>query len=285
MRASTISWLGRSAALGLVLGAVTVAPALGTFAVDCTYDPDTHTVILNISEAGPEAGAFVTMFRSGDNITANGSDCQSDSMQVATVKDTDTIRVNGASGTQQFGISLDGGPFAPGYTDEPGGSDEIEFVLDLKGGYDIVLFAGSSSADRFRFGVKDSGPRINLNANETDGVDADVRVKRTETTNGYGLGSGDVLSGIGGKGTGSEATYGLLLYGGIGNDRLIGGSAHDVLNDDMSSTGDTDVLKGRGGGDSLDATDGDALDSLYGGSGTDSCVSDDGDVVVDCEPV
>lgn len=67
-----------------------------------------------------------------------------------------------------------------------------------------------------------------------------------------------------------------------GNDLLVGGSANDNL-DDHDVTGDTDVLRGMGGNDSLDAPDVDALDSLDGGEGLDTCSSDWGDAVVGCD--
>jgi len=69
------------------------------------------------------------------------------------------------------------------------------------------------------------------------------------------------------------------LFGGSGNDALIGGTDADSLNggsgDDALSGGDgNDVLKGGTGHDDLQGDDG--KDKLYGGSGNDTISGDDG---------
>jgi hypothetical protein len=226
---------------------------------------------------------YVELTRDVDDIEANGNKCLGPSSETATVDSTDTVRVTGASGGQQLAIRVSGGPFAPGFTEENGGSDEIEFAVNLRGGSDLMLLYDSSSADRFRFGVKNSVRRINLNAGEGDGVDADVRAKNTEEFVVAGSQGNDFMSGAGGKGTGSEPTYRLNMSDGDGDDKLVGGSASDTLIDN-EGTGYSDVLKGSGR-DGLNAQDGDTLDSLNGGDGTDNCHADDGDVVTGCEPV
>ena len=81
------------------------------------------------------------------------------------------------------------------------------------------------------------------------------------------------------------------LIGGRGDDRLIGGPGDDVLDDSLGvaqgvypDTG-RDHLAGGDGDDRLDAVDEvSGNDTLSGGTGTDVCVADPGDVRSACQP-
>ena len=84
-----------------------------------------------------------------------------------------------------------------------------------------------------------------------------------------GLGGNDIILGQNGKDT---------LNGGDGNDTVMGGNAKDVV---VGGTG-IDALRGGNGADTLNAQDGAAGDSLDGGNGPDTCMTDAGDVVINC---
>ena len=73
---------------------------------------------------------------------------------------------------------------------------------------------------------------------------------------------------------GGHGNGGDLLYGGSGNDVLIGGAGHDVLH---GGTGD-DILMGGSGNDTLHGGDGN--DILFGGSGNDTLIGGKGDNIL-----
>jgi hypothetical protein len=74
------------------------------------------------------------------------------------------------------------------------------------------------------------------------------------------LGGNDKAKGLGGND---------IIFGGDGNDEIYGGAGADELN-------------GEGGDDLLDGADGFANDTLDGGTGTNTCVADPGDTLVNC---
>ena len=74
---------------------------------------------------------------------------------------------------------LANGGFDPGFTNEPGTSDEIEFAIDI-GVYSIVGIDGTAGNQKIDFGQGAGAlagvSRINLNAGETTGIDSDVSI-------------------------------------------------------------------------------------------------------------
>lgn len=205
-----------------------------------------------------------------------------------TVTTTKQIKVTGGDGFQSLLIDLTNGGFAPGSVNEVGSSEEIEMSVLLGAGpNDSVYILGSPGADVIRLGIKGGGgpanipvPRINLNANESSGVDHDVTLLGVETISIEGYGGRDTVSGEGGLGTGQPATFPIFLKGGVGADVLTGGTNADVL---VGGSGG-DTLKGGKGPDELNAEDGVAgNDSSFGGTGSDTCVSDAGDAETSCE--
>ena len=77
------------------------------------------------------------------------------------------------------------------------------------------------------------------------------------------------------------------LFERVGNgleDNIKGRRGGDVI-DATGSTNDVDNLFGNRGNDTLDATDGDDLDTLNGGPGTDECFGDEGDTFISCETI
>jgi hypothetical protein len=176
------------------------------------------------------------------------------------------------------------GRFAPGYGDEPGGSDEVEFRLNLGGGHNELGIWGTAGNDRIRYGSKGGDVLVNLNAAEATGLDADVRASGLAFAYVMGWLGDDVISAAGGRATGAVLPLPISMQGAEGNDLLTGGAAADELGDELAG-GDADVLRGRGGADTLSTVDEDALDEIRGGGGADSCFNDVMDALHTCEGV
>jgi len=281
-----------------------------TSAVTCEFDADSNLVTVTMNEDDDEA----RILRAGDAITVNGNLCGE------TVLNTDTIEV--VEEPPPFGfrntsvvISLMGGPFAPGVENETGGSDEIEFEVALGDDFaDGISITGSGVVDTLRFGrAGGSLPSlINLNADEVDGIDADVSTDTPNLRADGGAGN-DRISAAGGAGTGSAAQglVGLLggdgddelrgdgvllgeagrdelraivgaflLNGGAGGDLLVGGPSGERMNggagrDELRGRGGDDIMRGGSGSDDLLGQTGD--DVLNGGPGNDLCRGGPGD--------
>ncbi|HEY3071954.1 MAG TPA: hypothetical protein VGJ46_03985, partial [Candidatus Limnocylindrales bacterium] len=190
----------------------------------------------------------------------------------------------GGDGDQNVNLFWLGGGFQPGATNEPGDSDEIEISVSLGGGADSLYITDSDVAqDHFVVG-QGSGMfaigRINLNADETNGIDADLTlILGLETLTINGAGGGDTISGAGGFGTGESFTYPVAIYGNAGPDTLTGGSSYDYI----EGGSEADIIKGGPGPDYLNSQDGvQGNDSVYGGTGADICVTDPGDSKTSC---
>jgi Ca2+-binding RTX toxin-like protein len=104
----------------------------------------------------------------------------------------------------------------------------------------------------------------------------------------FGAGGHDVLFGDPGRDLLFGEAGNDLLLGGPGQGMLDGGAGNDNLQgeqgkDDLTGGSGSDALFGGNGGDSLDTQDGVAAnDSADGGRAPDTCVSDPGDLVIDC---
>jgi len=256
-------------AAALLLGSVSPAAALPT----CDYSASDHKVTIVVDEV-------LHLRRNiADRITVNGAWCDGQ----ATAYNTDRIAIFGGAGAQHIFIYMDYGGFRPGFTDEPGTSDEIEISVSLGGGADYLRFEGSELGEHITIG-KSSGfgvqGRINLDANETSGIDADLTlILGVEEVAVFGNGGGDVISGLGGDGTGDAAPFALTLRGHNGADQLAGGAAGDSI---IGGYGD-DILKGGAGPDDINATDFvSGNDQIFGGGGADTCVADAGDFKASC---
>jgi Ca2+-binding RTX toxin-like protein len=206
------------------------ATASADFA-SCTYGAGTVTATLDgitedwsTDEGGLRVGA-------GGAIEADGRPCGA-----ATRFNTDAIVIDGSPAYEHATLDLGGGAFAPGATNEPGDSDEIEITADLDGGYLIVH--GTPGADAITVGhrASDDGPayttQLNLNAAETTGVDVDVTMAEP-VLEVHGGAGGDTITDGGGAGAGLPHDY-VHLLGGAGNDDIaVGGlGAHPGPGDD-----------------------------------------------------
>jgi Ca2+-binding RTX toxin-like protein len=290
--------------LAVILGA-TCALAAGEPAaayMPCTYDAVTRTVsAVATPEPAPDADNAIYRAATGEILTNTAGNAAT-SCGAATVDNTDTILVTDGSPTGDSGV---GSPtiatdLAPGFTDEPGTSDEIEITVDLGAGSDgIFLFPGDRTAPT----PDDSTPQwvtlgspapgtgsINLYAGENGGADTDIALAGVEVVSmflardiGDAAGNSDlvVADGSGGAG-GVPFAARLNVDAGPGSDVVIGGSGNDDLEgggtaDQLEGGAGIDELDGGGGGDELNAGPGDdsyvigaqGNDLLRGGSGSD----------------
>jgi hypothetical protein len=215
----------------------------------------------------------------------------------ATVEDVDQVVVSvsadaddGQGGDfQGLTIDLSSGPFAPGLTPETAGISEIEFNIDLGGGFDFLRIMGWGGPDAIRLGGLGN---INLNGDD----DTDVVLTEVDGLSiNAGKGDDDVRA-TGGLGTGEPRSEALGVYGGPGHDVLAGGSDDDFLSggggsDQIAGRSGGDFVEGGGGSDDLDGNrgrdvlaGGSGADSLDGGRGVDRCRGGPGvDTLVRCE--
>jgi Ca2+-binding RTX toxin-like protein len=188
------------------------------------------------------------------------------------ITNTDLIKVN-LTGPVSLLINQVSGPFAPGFTNELGTTDEIE--LTFVDGQAVVW--GTNANDHIRMGVGG----INLNANEaTDDVDVSG-MSNVPLVDGR-LGN-DLITTRGGHGTGGAVDPFIALLGNDGNDRLLGAQIiyppDPGLPDpgpfyDLIGGAGTDRLEGGSRADNLQGGDGD--DYLDGGAGEDTLDGEDG---------
>jgi RTX calcium-binding nonapeptide repeat (4 copies) len=241
----------------------------------CTYVPSGIPPFAQANMTNPGDSAVIE--RAGDAIEVNGAPCGA-----ATVNNTDYVYVldlTDPPGNVTMTVSLEGGPLAPGFANESGSSDEMEFSfnLDYEGTSlgDKLRVRGSGGSQRIRFGFgspQSNNRRVNLNANEQDGIDAELTDIAPATVDSWivaALSGGDIISGAGGAGTGGVFDAPLKILGGDGPDRLTGGLKGDHL-------------RGGAGGDVL--TGGAGADVLVGGLGVDRCLGGPGaDTLRGCE--
>jgi Ca2+-binding RTX toxin-like protein len=261
------------AAAVLLCPSVSAAPS-----VTCDYIQSSHKVKATIHGSG-----YVTLGRDNmSRIKFSGIWCDN----AATVYNTDQINVFAGDGDQALTVNVkanDG--FQPGFTDERGSSNEVEISISLGGGdHDLVNIVGEGAADHFVAG-RSSGSlgllgRVNANADESSGLDADITlIVGIEQLTLFGNGGADTLSGAGGYGTGESYVAHMYISGVDGADSLTGGEAADNI---YGGPG-MDTLKGGPGPDYLNSQDGvQGNDEVFGGIGNDSCVTDPGDSKTSC---
>jgi Ca2+-binding RTX toxin-like protein len=205
----------------------------------------TYTVVATISaSASGSLTNIVTVTAANDTSTTNN-----------TAKDIDTVTRQGEGGLPECNISTANEPGAPGTAVVQDDADNP--------GDDVLLITGTSKND-----VLIIEPRP---ANMTQ-----VRVKSTGKL--LGIFSSNsfqhiVVFGLGGNDTiviDARLTQPSIMFGGDGNDTLVGGSGNDQIDGGAGN----DSLYGGAGGDSLCGDVGN--DSLYGGLGKDTLFGDDG---------
>ena len=219
----------------IALAVVSTMPLLGlqvmvwapaARATTCSFDAGSHVASVSASGFQPD----VDMAMNGGNFIVDGLIC-------GTALTLDTVNIDlHASADASVRFFLSGGPFAPGFTDEPGNSDEIEFnILDL-GADDGVGVTGTDAAESFAVGQHLAIPtpdrEINMNVAQ-DGATLDVDVTIGGTPAAVGLaarGGDDTLTAMGTGGMFSQpATMPVGFGDGLGADTVIGGFGDDQI--------------------------------------------------------
>jgi hypothetical protein len=244
--------------------------------VDCTYDSASHT----ITTEGSSADHKVSFFRVGDEIREQFMDCGE-----ATRFNTDKIIVNDPTGHNlEAFILMDAGPFRPGFTDEPGNSDEIEFVFKAGDGTNTLVARGNDAGNFMTGGTSFAGVNLNLNANETTHIDKDVTIKGSVSlVTLQGETGPDTLRADGGVGTGPNSVIKFSFDGGTQSDLIVGGRKDDLAKgyfgaDRIRLGAGEDTAEGETGNDRLFGNKkgdlligGEGNDLLDGGPGSDEC--------------
>jgi hypothetical protein len=263
----------RLLAAALVVAAISAIPSPVAAATVCNYTASTHEV-----DVGLVGSVIVTISRDGaGHIKVNNTWCDG----AATVTNTRHITVNGGLGSQSLTIDLANNGFKPGFGNEPGKSDEIEFSINLGADHDALSFMGTGKADKIDLGQNNAVlvpvRRINLNSGESTGVDADVTASGMDIFVVQGKGGNDVIRGRGLRGTGPDPiTIAMRVQAGNGDDIVKGGDSGDELHGDYGK----DQVWGFGAVDSLRLADGEAGDVGYGGAAVDTCLCDPGDTFI-----
>jgi len=245
--------------------ALAIPAAVSANPATCTYTAATHRVDIEWNDT---QGVYVSRTQSG-HIIVNTIWCGG----AATVTNTDQIVAQGNGKLNEFILTLGYGGFAPGFTDEVGTSDEIEFSVALAGGMDDIVIYGTKADEKYVLGRANTilgvVRTINLNSKEKTGIDADLGFQSVETVDlQMGRGNDDVVS-TGGTGTGNlTMDTPLIVNGEEGNDTIVGGTGSDALFGGPGS----DTLVGKAGNDLLFTQDGvNGNDNATGNAGDDDC--------------
>jgi Ca2+-binding RTX toxin-like protein len=256
----------------------------------CLYDEVSKTVTLTIVQDSANA----TLRRGFENdITAHTEDSGEFDCGDSTVENTDSIEIANESGVElgYLELFLHTGLLAPGAADEPGDSDEIEVQVDAGAGLRHIDVTGPKLEEVFlTAGLGGDTPvlLINTNADEQNGVDADVTVIGDVgqlRLQGHACCYGGLppahVSAAGGDGTGEPYDSAAHLSGNSQSDELTGGTGNNYLSgsegpdllvggpgeDYFSGDAGDDVVRLRGGADYGVTQKGN--DTVFGGAGAD----------------
>jgi Ca2+-binding RTX toxin-like protein len=193
-----------------------------------------------------------------------------------TTANTDTISVTLNTGGEATRLQISNPPaFAPGFTAEQFGDDEIEINADLGDaiGDRLVLVVAEANLV-----LGDTG--VDWNPNQFF-LDQDIALSGIEF-HGIEAGVGETtFTGQGNSVTGGPIDRQISYSGGAGRDRVTGGEGLDGLDGGAGR----DVMHGAGGIDYVTGGPG-ARDKLFGDNGADKLFAKDGkrDRRLDCGP-
>jgi Ca2+-binding RTX toxin-like protein len=237
----------------------------------CTYTAATHSAAIAVTPDTTHAGTGIFIRQTdGDLMVTSG--VTTTPCGTATRTNTDTITVTGTGPASRGAIFRLGTsvPFGPGFTDEPGSSDEIEMSFDFSsGGRWYLTPSGTSSSVALDLAL--GGNQINLNAGEADGIDADAVVNGPYNVFVEGSFAADRILANGSAGTGGQPLAARMVAStSKGADLILGGKRGD----DLSGGLDPDVIFGGRGKDSLKGEGG--IDRLFGQAGNDKLLGGPG---------
>ncbi|MDQ3756453.1 MAG: fibronectin type III domain-containing protein [Actinomycetota bacterium] len=209
-------------------GAALLGGAPARAAATCSWNTTTQEVTIDITSTGDEtitikrtAGSPGTLTVDGATGTCNGAPLD----EIGTI--TVTATADAVAGHDQtVVIDQTNGPFEPGNSLETANSQpEIEFAVSLDDGDDTVSILGKATGDDIVAGAAG----LNLNAGEAVGPDADVSLTSVEILLIDGKAGNDTISGAGGANTGAATALPLTVIGGDGNDTLTGGAGTSTV--------------------------------------------------------
>lgn len=242
-----------------VLCAALWAPAARADTATCNYTAGNHTATVAVTSGTGPASSIAIRSSDGALLVGGAGVCGA-----ATRANTDTIVVNSTNAAPNGSLFYiyPFTPFTPGFTNEPGNSDEIEMVFNLTGGGRWIL--GISAANTsIPLDIALGGTSLNLNAGEADGVDADATIAGPNYAFVMGSLLADRILAGGGPGVAGPFDLPIVTSSGPGADVLSGGR----LADDLSGGLDPDVIQGGAGKDDLKGEAG--IDKLFGQAGAD----------------
>ncbi len=275
-----------AALLGVVANPAAAAPR---GAATCSYDAPSGELLI---EAGNPKTIAVAVGREGEAVKAwdtTGSGrrpigCGAE----PAVDEVETIVIDGSGAfiSHAVTVDLEGGPLAPGRTDEADGSSEIELDVTIpqRGRYpdSSLRVIGSDGGDHLALGPVGNDTAFNLNGAEASpdldlvvhqrldsrpSSQIDVQIVALEGDDIVDAGGGPLFDGPMDLGFGDltvNAAEGTdTVIGGYSSDRIDGGDDDDAINGGSGS----DTLKGGDGDDTIESADG--RNSINGGRGAD----------------
>ncbi len=241
----------------------------------CTYDPVTKAVA-----ARPVPGGTATL-----KVAATGDLLFGFAPQPcagATTTNTDSISVAGFPGLNEtLIVDQTDGVLGPGFTSEFN-IPEIELATSLGDAADTIVVYGTPADDVIAPGQ--NGIALNSDGDVDVTVDPGAYLLEIRT-----FGGNDFVNGRGQGGAGLHFLGPLTIYGGEGDDELVGSTEVDVLygeggNDIVNAQASNDLLEGGPGDDFLTASEGNdtviggpGADTMSGGFGSDFIDADDGE--------
>jgi Ca2+-binding RTX toxin-like protein len=296
--------LTRGLVLLVVLGSLMLTNSASADGATCMYSVLTKTVAVAVTPSEDFAPSLLV--DDSNSIVVSDADAGTINCGLATTSNTDSVTIVNTSTSEPvdtFDVKLFR-PFAPGFTDEAGSSDEIEFTVDFGPaggtvGFDATLTTSTVSLKPVNIAA--GANLVNLDASETDGVDADVTIVSassllvsvtelpdTVDLSGGGPGVPDQPLPIDANIFPFFDASPDVFIGGDGDDRIRGGGGDDLLegragNDVISGgTGEDEILGGSGvdevagEGAGIGQPSGQDGDSISGGGGDDFLFGDAG---------
>jgi Ca2+-binding RTX toxin-like protein len=213
----------------------------------CAFASGTITITSTIAQT------IVVGKRAVDSaILVNGNVCNTSVAPIVAANASTLKRlvVNGSSNAEVLILDFLGGLLAPGVASAAAGG----IVINLGGGTDAVNIRGTSGTDTFFVGADG----IAFNADNYK----DITLTDVESVNLALAGGNDAVTATNAsptRGITGSAALPLTIYGGTGNDVLLGGGQQDSIwggpgNDTLSGGAGADFLYGEEGADTMDQT-------------------------------
>jgi Ca2+-binding RTX toxin-like protein len=234
-----------------------------------------HSYTITLAASNASSGDFYLAgdaLGAGDSLTVDSAAVTSGEVDIDGGAGNDTITTGVTSGNTYLDLSQGGEDTVHGGSANDyiymGNALDTGDRIDGGGGYNYVYLEGDSYAGGLNLGA---GELTNINYVQMYGDHTYVLTGDPAAMNSsdYVIIDGGAMTGGSLQFDGSAVTDGAFsLYGGAGDDILLGGSGNDTLD---LSVGGEDQLAGNGGNDIINAGGGlDAGDQVDGGAGTDT---------------